>query len=435
MNGMIERLGIRNFKCWERAEIDFGSITAFFGANSSGKTSILQSLLLLKQTVNAPDPAIPLFLGDRESQVELGTFQDIIFRHDLTKSLHWHLRWHTLEGKNRITYKAEVGWVGKPDRGEMITQSIEYSNNNVQVSISRTNGEYQLEAKPELKRSRGRPPQLTAPIKCYGFPEQVRVYYQKSNFISQFELEFVNLFKRVNYLGPLREYPKRQYTWAGAKPTDVGFRGERTIDALLASRDLGKVIRGRKGSQTVEQAVAEKLKELGLIDLFQIEPVAPGSRIYEVKVRRNQNSEKVALTDIGFGVSQILPVITLCYYVPEGSILILEQPEIHLYPAVQSGLADVLIDAVKTRKLQVILESHSEHLLTRFQRRIAEEMIQSEMVRLYFCQSEGDKSQLIQLKVNQYGEIENWPKDFFGDTLGEMLAMQEKIVERRIHGK
>ena len=63
----------------------------------------------------------------------------------------------------------------------------------------------------------------------------------------------------------------------------------------------------------------------------------------------------VTSTDVGFGVSQILPVITLCYYAPPGSILLLEQPEIHLHPSVQAGLADVFIDAIKTRGIQIIL--------------------------------------------------------------------------------
>jgi predicted ATPase len=98
----------------------------------------------------------------------------------------------------------------------------------------------------------------------------------------------------------------------------------------------------------------------------------PESRIYEVRLQRTPDSPEVAFTDIGFGVSQVLPVITLCYYVPERSILILEQPEIHLHPTVQMALADAIIDAVKTRSIQVIIESHSEHFLLRLQRRIAE---------------------------------------------------------------
>lgn len=138
------------------------------------------------------------------------------------------------------------------------------------------------------------------------------------------------------------------------------------------------------------------------------------------------------MTDVGFGVSQILPVLVLCYYVPEGSIIILEQPEIHLHPSVQSGLADVFIDAMQNRGVQIILESHSEHLLRRLQRRIAEEVIDNTDVALYFCDTDSGHSRLSELGLDLFGNINNWPKDFFGDEFGEMAAMTEAAIKRRM---
>jgi predicted ATPase len=139
----------------------------------------------------------------------------------------------------------------------------------------------------------------------------------------------------------------------------------------------------------------------------------------------------VLITDVGFGVSQILPVLTLCYYVPQGSVIILEQPEIHLHPRVQAGLADVLIDAVKTRRVQIILESHSEHLLRRLQRRIAEEGIPSSDVALYFCELPDAQSKLTKLEVDMFGYVTNWPPEFFGDELGELAAMTTAAMQRQ----
>ena len=146
---------------------------------------------------------------------------------------------------------------------------------------------------------------------------------------------------------------------------------------------------------------------------------------------RSSSSAKVLITDVGFGVSQILPVLALCYYAPEGSIILLEQPEIHLHPLVQSGLADVLIDAMKNRKVQIVVESHSEHLLRRLQRRVAEQTVSPDETALYFCEAVAEGSKLTPLDVDLYGNITNWPKDFFGDEFGEMAAMTQAAMARK----
>ena len=137
------------------------------------------------------------------------------------------------------------------------------------------------------------------------------------------------------------------------------------------------------------------------------------------------------LTDVGFGVSQVLPVITLLQYVPEGSTVILEQPEIHLHPLAQAGLADVIIQAALHRDVQVIIESHSEHLLLRLQRRIAEQALSADDIKLYFCDAPDGVSTLTPLDLDPYGSIRNWPKNFMGDAFGEVAAAELKRIERR----
>ena len=138
------------------------------------------------------------------------------------------------------------------------------------------------------------------------------------------------------------------------------------------------------------------------------------------------------LTDVGFGVSQVLPVLTLCFYVPEGSTIILEHPEIHLHPAAQSGLADVLIDTVQNRHVQIIVESHSEHLLRRLQRRVAEDSLKTDDVELYFCGAVRNRARLERLHLNTYGEIANWPDAFFGDEFDELAQTDLAAARRRM---
>ena len=170
---------------------------------------------------------------------------------------------------------------------------------------------------------------------------------------------------------------------------------------------------------------------MGLIHSFSLKQIAENRKDYEFRVKKSATSAEVLITDVGFGVSQILPVLVLCYYVPEGSTILLEQPEIHLHPSVQAGLADVLIDVVKERRVQIIVESHSEHLLRRLQRRIAEQALAPDMTALYFCRIDDGTSRIEQLNVDLLGNITNWPQGFFGDEVADLVAMTEAAMRRQ----
>jgi len=270
------------------------------------------------------------------------------------------------------------------------------------------------------------------------------VYYQNASFLSDLELEFERACSRIRYLGPLREDPKRQYIHSGGKPTDLGLRGELAIEALVASRLSGRrVTRGwQRGGRRrmpgipVEQLVAEWLKELGLIASFELEALDDRETLYRVAVRRSADSTPVLLTDVGFGVSQVLPVLVLLAHAEAGDTVILEQPEIHLHPSVQAGLADIIIETALARTVQVIVESHSEHLLMRLQRRIAEERVGNGLVfgpddvSLYFCSQTSGESVIDKLQLDIFGAISNWPRDFFGNPMADSVATLEAAVER-----
>lgn len=457
---MINKISLENFKSWKKDAINvkMAPITGLFGSNSSGKTSLLQILLMLKQTAESSDRSQVLNLGDDKSLVELGNYNDIIFDHKSEFPLKWGLSWD-LERELRIEdpeHKGKVLFKGKNielkveieenGAGRIIVNNMAYmfdSHEFVMKRHTKQKNQYELIFNPimpasnthhfKFKRTLGRVWNLPAPVKCYGFPDQVKAYYQNAGFLADFELAFEELFSGVYYLGPLRDYPKRQYTWAGAQPADMGRRGERVVDALLSSRDRKVSISRGKGVKrlTLDEYVAWWLKELNLIHSFSVEPITEGSNIYRVLVQKTPNSAKVLVTDVGFGVSQILPVLTICYYVPKGSTILMEQPEIHLHPSVQAGLADVFIDAIKTRNIQIVLESHSEYLLKRLQRRIAEKKLSDKEAILYFCNMDGGQSSLIKLELDLFGNIENWPNDFFSDQIGEMAAMNLAQMNRK----
>ncbi|MAT55714.1 MAG: hypothetical protein CMN32_14655 [Saprospirales bacterium] len=443
---MITHLKIENFKSWRAADISLGSLTGLFGPNSSGKTSILQFLLMLKQTVESPDRKLVMHLGNERTWVELGSWKDLIFAHNPENKLHFQIDWNSPEpltiqdplslneniSTSNLRFKATLQG---DESGELKTQNFSYELDDFVFGMNKRDDAWELNKENfELKMTKGRKWDLPAPIKFYGFPEIINSYYQNAGFLSDLQLAFENLSSRIYYLGPLRDFPKRQYTWTGGSPGDMGFRGEKFVDAILAAKKEGSLISKGKGRKrvTLEERVAEWLKELGLINSFKVEKISGSESLYQVLVRKNSTSPEVTLADVGFGVSQILPVIALCYYAPEKSILLIEQPEIHLHPSVQAGLADVFMDTIKHRNVQIILESHSEYLLRRLQRRIAENNYSAERAKLYFCDIQQQQSELTPLSINSFGQIENWPDGFFADDFREITAMNKAILERQI---
>lgn len=449
---MLTCLRLRNFKSWPDTEdIPLRPITGLFGANSSGKTSLLQALLLLKQTSDSSDRGLVFHFGDKTTPVDLGDFRSVVYRHDTKSELEISIDWkaptpfEVIDTKSRdkkVLVSSQLGFsvvanqVSSARVPRMVVEKMSYRVGEAAFGMRRKSGGYELFTNGTDFRfihSVGRNWPLPSPVKSYGFPDQVRAYFQNAGFLADLELALEERLRHVYYLGPLRAYPERQYTSAGAQPIDMGRAGESVVDALLASRERGETISPgyRQKRLTLEAYVAQWLQSLGLIHDFRVAPLAEGSQVFQVKVRKSLGSAEVLVTDVGFGVSQILPVLVLCFYVPEGSTVILEQPEIHLHPSVQAGLADVLLDAWKKRGVQILLESHSEHLLRRLQRRVAEESVQKEDIGLFFCSIEDQKSELTALDLDLFGNISNWPKDFFGDEFGEIAAMSIAATRRK----
>ncbi len=457
---MLTRLRLENFKSWQdTGHFALKPITGFFGANSSGKSGLIHALLLLKQTADSADRGIVFHFGGSTTRVDLGDLASVVHGHETKRNLAISLDWRTekpikvtdTHAHRDVTSSADIGFrvvarmEGDGVHARPVVDHMTYHVGEAEFGLCREHefrrkhGEtypYDLFSENvgfRFVRYQGPVWGFESPVKCYRFPDKVRLYYQNAGFLTDLEFALEQRLRNVYYLGPLRAFPQRIYNRAGEEPLDMGEAGELVVAALLAARQRDERISLGKGISrpTSEQYVAQWLKKLGLIHDFQVVPMAESSHLFEVRVRKSPKAPNVHITDVGFGVSQILPVLVLCFYVPEGSTVILEQPEIHLHPSVQAGLADVFIDAWEKRKVQVIVESHSEHLLRRLQRRIAEEAISQDDAGLYFCKEDDGASSLDALEVDKFGNIANWPQDFFGDQFGEIAAMSEAALRRR----
>ena len=458
---MLTHLRLKNFKGWkDTTPIRMAPLTVFFGTNSSGKSSIEQFLLMLKQTVDSSDRKLVIYPGDQNTPVNLGSFEDLVFGRDTKNKLEFSFEWDLPEllkvkdprskfacSGNQMRFSAEVGMVGDK-HSTLAANRFEYQLKKdgveaMQVSVERTaKVEYKLVATPyALTRKPGRGWALDAPTKFYGFPDRIPAYYQNADFVQDFSLQMERLLRSVSYLGPLRSKGERLYYWTGGEPESVGYSGENTISALLAAKDRQLNAGKNKRKRPFLQFIAEKLQQLELIDEFDVRQISDHRKEYEVKVRTPGSPLFVHLPDVGFGISQVLPVVVQCFYAPAGSILFIEQPELHLHPRAQAHLADLFIDVLMSRedgeerKIQLIIETHSEHFLHRLQRRIAEanpdHPISTDQVAAYFAHTTGSESKLDPLQIDKFGNIVNWPDKFFGDSMGDLFEMSKAAARRR----
>ncbi len=448
---MLTELSINNFKAWKSTgNLRLAPLTIIFGANSAGKSSLGHLLLALKQTSLITDRKRALHLGDQNSLIDLGTFIDCLHGHNKDLALEFSVEWRLPTGLTIYDpLRPTTRYMGNSMRlsASIIADSKELPELNsfeyelFDDEVSRLlvrhgvnkHGKSEVEATPlRLVKATGRAWALERPEKFYRFSDVTLARYQNASFLQRFSLQAELMFEGISYLGPLRDYPKRTYSWAGDTVTDVGAEGQYAIAALLgaAQEDRRLNRRHRQHTYRFDSFIADWLRELGVIESFEVSQVAPGRKDYEVLVRTHVGAPQVKLTDVGFGVSQLLPALVQAFYAPPWSTVWMEQPEIHLHPQVQAKLADVFISAVqsyeggKKRNAQLIIESHSEHLLLRLQRRIAEGVIPASDVAVYFAHHGDQSAEIEPLELNDFGEIANWPTNFFGD---EMTEIAERV--------
>jgi predicted ATPase len=431
---MFTQLRVENFKAWQgKREVELAPLSLFLGTNSAGKTSLLQMLLLLKQTAESPDRRQHLNLGGQPGDVlHLGGFGDIISGHDLKRELAFGLRFtasRTSKQQRVIDY--DVSFCQTSD-GIPVAKSLIYASGERIFKAERgTRGGYSLTtADPSgsteqaaLLNSRRYEPERSVAFSAAA----VAALKLDGPEVQDLALEMSEALKRIVYLGPLRERPLRTYLWNQQSPGDLGNKGEFAIQALLASANDRTKPTATGGRGWLVEQVSRWLKTMDVADGLSLEQ--QGSSVHhEVIVR--QGKIKANLVDVGFGVSQVLPVVTLAYFVPEGSTVIMEQPEIHLHPLAQTALADLFVEVARTRRVQFLVETHSENMFRRLQSLIADEQISPEDCRLYFVKRGKEGAELRRLEVDEYGRIKNWPDKFFGDAIGEVERQTRQMIKR-----
>ena len=259
--------------------------------------------------------------------------------------------------------------------------------------------------------------------------------YKNSKTASVIELWNRYLSESVLYLGPLRAAPKDTYgLGSGTVNSNIplGESGEYLAKTLFNERTLKRYPILENGELrphriTLEEAVSAWYQELCITpdveDLIEVQP--PSRQGYQLSIGQR------TLANVGFGVSQILPVIALCLMAPPGSIVLLEQPELHLNPGMQQKLADFLLNMAKTGR-QIIVETHSEYLITRLRRNAASNPDDHRFFGIIFAERDpATGTQYRPVSVNAFGDLSEWPKGFFDQVADDLRVLMRKASERK----
>ena len=247
------------------------------------------------------------------------------------------------------------------------------------------------------------------------------------------------LFRDLQYLGPLRESPQVLYN-PGPSRIDLGTKGEYTAAVLHAHQNRKYMVPlpdGNVRSTRLGDALNLWLVELGLAD--EAKATDRGRLGIGLTVSPVGSGKDVDLTSVGVGVSQVLPVLLLCLLARRGSVVLMEQPELHLHPAMQLRLADFLLACAKSGR-QIMIETHSEHLVNRLRLHVAQDETNAtgDLVQLLFAEQANGVTSYRNSQINPLGGLsEDWPRGFLdvgSDEAGQLLR-QTVLRQRQISSK
>jgi hypothetical protein len=263
----------------------------------------------------------------------------------------------------------------------------------------------------------------------------------------RYRLKDISMFlKQIHHVGPLRNWPERIYFGTGGKPSYVGEKGEYAHEMFWLDK--------RTGHEDLINMINEWLIKLKFDIKLKIDD-SLGGDLYQLKIE--QNGLLINLTDVGFGLSQILPILTEClsysskkeiiddifsypYYASQyfflgryeeymNKLVICQQPEIHLNPRIQAELGDFFVQ-LKSSNLSLLIETHSEHLVTRLQRRVAEGELNPNDIIIYFISQNKNESVIKPIKISAEGVFDYWPGDFFQDDYRDSIEILKASLRR-----
>ncbi len=384
---MISQLDLRTFKCFEKLRLPLGHLTLLSGINASGKSSVLHSLVLLHQTMQEDEWSTRILLnGD---VVKLGTVTDVVDQ---------------VHGRNSFK-------IGLADENLRCNWSFYGDRSDMSLEVQ----------------------EVEVDGKAVDHPGDLRFLLPLAPGDAKPAL--VDRIRDLTYITAEREGPREVYPledeFAGARSGNwrvsseeeahnrhplarVGSRGENAISVLYRSRDE-QVGEGLRITNTVPTFLRQFEARMDTffpgfgVNVQQV----PNTNVVVPGIRTSNDTGYLRPIHCGFGITQVLPIVVAVLSAPKGGFLLIENPEVHLHPAGQALMGQFLAQAAQSG-IQVIVETHSDHVLNGIRREVKAGRLSSEKVVLHFFRARSpDAPQALSPVIDSSGNVDVWPDGFF----------------------
>lgn len=392
---MITAIELFNFKCFRRQPVEFGKLTVLAGLNGMGKSSVIQALLLLRQS----------FLDGRSRRLrlsgdlaDLGTGADVFF--DLAD-------------------EEDIGFIVEVDgrvRYEYLFVYDRQSNSLAARDHAARPGSW-------FPRSMLQEDGSWRPL-------------ERNETSYRFRPAPLLLTSRFQYLGAERLGPRKMLPWSEEEISrrSLGAQGEHVL-AFLARyggeplREDDPRRRTKDAKETIEGQVTAWLQETSpgsMIDISELRDIDAYAARYAYQRRGDVPSRPFRATNVGFGLSYVLPVLTALLAARPGDLVIIENPEAHLHPRGQTTIGELSCRAAAAG-VQVIIETHSDHFLDGVRVAVRSGLIEPQATKVHYFTRHGAEAAVISPIIQSDGSLTEWPTGFFDEREENLIRLLAPI--------
>ena len=432
--------GLKSFR--DRTEVKLDDLTILSGANSSGKSTIMQSILLMKQTLESSYDPGPLLIsgpnvvfsnteqmfwtapGEKREQICIGLYVKSKNKSGYEVSLQQQ------KGGTTPLQIVKGTWVSgqlRTDLSSSLTEEQRQKYEGLMKSDRFPKGLYDqdenLYTDPYIQRERFF---LTVKFALRKRNNNNVMFEFGSEFLDDFQSEMMveNAVRSIIHVPGLRGNPRRTYPVTAV---------EKHFPGLFPDYVASVIAYWQSANKDKSKQLSSDLKELGLT--WNVKARKTSDTEVEIQVARLPKGQQhgardmVSIADVGFGVSQSLPVAVALLAAEPGELVYLEQPEIHLHPRAEHSLSRLIHRAVM-RGVQVVVETHSELLLVGLQELMASKLFGKKKVIIHWVQRDKSGASILQSQeLDSNGAFGNVPVDFGAVSFDAMSKYLEAAGE------